>query len=212
MRAPLPDVVLFDLGGVLIDLGGVEPMQRLAGIDHPEEVWSRWLACPWVRRYERGLCRTDEFARGMIEDWRLPLEPDAFLELFAAWPLGLHAGAADLVRETAARARVGCLSNTNALHWERASAWGLEDLFETRFLSHELGKIKPDPEMFEHAVGALGVPAGRVLFLDDNRINVEGARRAGLRARRVGGVREARSALEDAGLLGRGSGPGSLGA
>jgi hypothetical protein len=48
------DLVLFDLGGVLIELGGVAAMMELAGIDTDDELWLRWLSCRWVRTFERG--------------------------------------------------------------------------------------------------------------------------------------------------------------
>ena len=42
----------------------------------------------------------------------------------------------------------------------------------------------------------------RVLFLDDNLVNVEGAREAGFRAERAQGVEQARAVLVHAGVLG----------
>ena len=47
------DVVLFDLGGVLVDFGGVEAMKELSGITDDDELWHRWLTCRWVREFER---------------------------------------------------------------------------------------------------------------------------------------------------------------
>ena len=60
------EVVLFDLGGVLFDFGGVEPMKSLSGIEHDDEIWRRWLGCPWVRTFERGSCSADQFAEGVV--------------------------------------------------------------------------------------------------------------------------------------------------
>ena len=65
MDARSVDVVLFDLGGVLIDFGGVGPMKELAGIASDEEVWRRWLGCRWVRDFERGRCSPEDFAAGV---------------------------------------------------------------------------------------------------------------------------------------------------
>ena len=48
---------------------------------------------------------------------------------------------------------------------------------------------------------ALDVPAQRVLFIDDNAINVEAAARLGMVTRRVAGVDGARSAFAELGLL-----------
>jgi len=61
--------------------------------------------------------------------------------------------------------------------------------------------VKPDADAFAHVVDALSVSPGRVLLLDDNQINVEGARAAGLRAERAVGVDGARRALARAGLV-----------
>ncbi len=191
-----PDIVLFDLGGVLIELADIQSMGRFFGEEPEEEVWRRWLACPWVRRFERGQCSPDAFARGMVESWSMRASPEAFLEAFIRWPRGLMPGARALAEAVRARVPIGCLSNTNALHADRhASEEGVYGLFDHRFLSHELGLVKPDPEIFEHVLGVLGCRPERVLFLDDNAINVEGARAAGLRAERARGLVEVRAAL-----------------
>jgi putative hydrolase of the HAD superfamily len=48
----------------------------------------------------------------------------------------------------------------------------------------------------------LEVPAERVLFLDDNAVNVAGAAAAGFQAARAAGVEEARQRLAEAAVLG----------
>lgn len=195
------EVVLFDLGGVLVDIGGIGDLAVFAGEASEDELWRRWLECPWVRRFERGHCDADSFSRGMVDSWSMSIEPEVFLEAFASWPRGLLPGARELVRSISTTSRVGCLSNTNALHADRHwTEFGIADLFEDRFLSHEMGLVKPDRAAFEYVIEVLGCPAERILFLDDNQINVEGARTAGLRAERTQGIDEARSILASIGL------------
>lgn len=195
------EIVLFDLGGVLIELADIRSMGRYFGKHPEEEVWRRWLGCPWVRRFERGHCSADEFARGMVESWSMETSPETFLDAFVRWPRGLMPGARELTQAARARIPIGCLSNTNVLHAERhASEEAVYALFDHRFLSHELGLVKPDREIFEHVLGDLGCPAASVLFLDDNQINVDGARTAGLRAERTRGLAEVRSALARHGI------------
>ena len=200
---PSPEVVVFDLGGVLAEFGGVERMRTLAGLDDDEELWRRWLSCEWVRRFERGTCSPEDFASGVVADWGLTLTGDAFLSEFREWLVGPLPGAEELVSQTrAAGLPVAVLSNTNNVHWEAgASRWPLVSMFDRAFLSFELGLVKPDREIFERVVTDLEVEPARVLFLDDNRINVDAARAAGLRAERVVGVSEARQALAGAGVL-----------
>ena len=201
MAAP-PEVALFDLGGVLVELRGVSTMTDLAGIDDESELWRRWLGCRWVRRFERGLCTPEEFALGVVEDWGLDVRPGQFLEIFSSWPVGPFVGAEQLVRDTGSTIPVACLSNTNVLHWDgNVEQWPLPALFDHRFVSHRIGAVKPDLEAFAHVAAAVSVPPDRVLLLDDNQVNVDGARAAGLRAERAVGIDEARRVLERTGLV-----------
>lgn len=191
------EVVLFDLGGVLIELGGMGDMAVFSSEDSEDEIWRRWLSCPWVRRFERGQCDAQTFAEGMVESWTMPVSPEAFLEAFTAWPKGMLPDAHEVVHAAGRHARVACLSNTNSLHVERQWAeFGIYELFDGIYLSNEMGMVKPDAEAFEYVVERLEVSADQILFLDDNQINVDGARAAGLIAEKTVGPDEARRAIQ----------------
>jgi glucose-1-phosphatase len=198
------EFVLFDLGGVLIQPGGVAPMRELSGLGSDEAVWTRWLSCRWVRRFEAGRCTPGEFAAGVVDDWGLDLEPAAFLREFGGWPEPPFEGALELVTEVQATVPTGFLSNMNSYQWA-ANYEGipLTEAFDFRFLSFELGLVKPDRAIFDAVAARLPVARARVLFLDDNEVNVEGAVEAGFAARHVRGIEEAWSALASAGVLGR---------
>jgi FMN phosphatase YigB (HAD superfamily) len=77
------DLVLFDLGGVLIEVHGVHAMLELTGIKSEEELWRRWLTCRWVRRFESGGCSETEFAAG-VEEARQRLAEAAVLGTVAS--------------------------------------------------------------------------------------------------------------------------------
>ena len=194
-RSGPPSVLCFDLGGVLLDLGGVTDLARLGGRT-PEAFLQRWLTDPWVRAFERGHIGTDEFAARFVAAWSLDVTPDRFLEVFARWPRGLFPGAEELLRALRGRVRLACLSNTNVLHWARQGPeWGLEELFDVRLLSFRTGHVKPDSAAYEHARAELGVAAGSILFLDDNLVNVNAARAAGWRAEHTAGLSAVRETL-----------------
>lgn len=203
MHAPRVSTVVFDLGGVLAEFGGVARMRALSGVDSDEELWRRWLTCDWVRRFERGSCTPEEFARGVVDDWGLALDAGGFLDEFGRWLVGPLPGASDLVSAVRAHVPVACLSNTNRVHWEAGAArWPLLHEFDQTFLSFEIGLVKPDREVFDHVVSALGVPADEIVFLDDNALNVDAANDVGLRARRVVGVEQAKDVLVEMRVLG----------
>src|SRR4051794_33649085 len=118
MAATDYDAVVFDLGGVLAEFGGVERMQALARMDSPDQMWTRWLSCDWVRRFERGHCPPEAFAAGLVTEWELELTADEFLTEFREWLVGPLPGAEELVARTRSVLPVAVLSNTNQVHWE----------------------------------------------------------------------------------------------
>jgi glucose-1-phosphatase len=196
------DVVLFDLGGVLVDFAGFGSMAEVAAIDSHDEVLHRWITSPWVRAFERGACRPEEFAAGMVDEWRLPLTEAEFIAAFRGWLGDMLPGAADLVEQTRQRVRTGYLSNCNAIHSElHADLYPALRELDFALVSHELGMVKPDRELFDRVAQLVDAPAERVLLLDDNPANVDGARTAGFQAVRTLGVADARRALEGAGVL-----------
>ena len=205
MRPGDIDVILFDLGGVLIELAGVEKMLEWSReLDSVDELWRRWLHSDAVRRFETGRIGRAAFAQDIVAEFGIPVPPEEFLAAFTWWPRAVLPGAQALVAAVRSRYRVASVSNTNEIHWDRfTNDWALHDSFDHNFPSHLVGKLKPDAEYFAHVVEAMGVPANRVLFIDDNAINVAGAARVGLHAHRVLGVDGAHEALSALGLLPR---------
>ena len=197
------DILLFDLGGVLIELAGIDRMLELCGHTlSVDELWARWLASDGVRRFETGRAGADEFGAAMLAEFGLSIAAAQFLEEFTTWPRRVFPGSYELLDQLSATYRLACLSNTNALHWPRVCGeLGLARYFEHAFASHLLGMLKPDPEIFQHVVGHLGVPPARILFLDDNQLNVEAARSVGMVACRAAGLAEVRATLLDVGVL-----------
>ncbi|HEU5101992.1 MAG TPA: HAD family phosphatase, partial [Roseiflexaceae bacterium] len=204
MTAARPfDIILFDLGGVLIELAGVDRMLELCNRAFSvDELWSRWLTSEGVRRFESGLSTPEEFGVAMLAEFGLPIEAAQFLEEFTVWPKAVFPGSLELLEQLSASFRLACLSNTNALHWPRVcDEMGLARYFEITFASHLVGMLKPDLAIFQHVVAQLDVPPERILFLDDNQLNVASAQAAGMIARRVAGLDEVRAALAELGVV-----------
>jgi glucose-1-phosphatase len=192
---------MFDLGGVLVENGGAAGLAAMLPSPlEPGELWRRWLDSPSVRRFERGLIPSGEFAAAFIDEWGLGIAPEDFLESFAGWPRGLYAGAETLLSALRGRHHLACLSNTNALHWQRLPR--LHALLDTCFLSHETGFVKPDREAFAHALARLDAAPRDVYFFDDLPPNVEAAREMGIRAFRVGGFADIEPILRRERLVG----------
>jgi FMN phosphatase YigB (HAD superfamily) len=190
-------VVLFDLGGVLVELGGVSTViSWMASPVSTEELFRMWLTSPAVRAFETGRMEPELFADRLIVEMSLQVQRDALLREFTRWPVGTFPGSLELLARIPRRYTRATLSNTNAVHWPQVmERMKLADAFDHHFASHLTGKIKPDDEAFHHVTAALDCAAEEVLFLDDNQLNVDAAKKCGMHAVRVKGVPAAERAL-----------------
>ena len=176
------NTLLFDLGGVLIELGPITELMAASSMN-PERIWENWSHSASVRQYESGECSDESFARNMISEFDMGISPHQFLDLFRVWPRGAIPGAADLLERLAGNYRLACLSNTNNIHYETLiSRDPLMRHFHSVFLSHQTGYLKPEPEAFRHVISELGVQPDEVLFFDDNRHNITTALQLGFHA------------------------------
>lgn len=196
----MPAVLLFDLGGVLLENVGFERFNAL--LPSPisvEELKTQWLASHVVRSFEAGSCTSEVFARGVVAEWQLPLSPSSFLEAFTYWPKGLYPGASELLASLRAHYVLACLSNSNEIHWQRFN--GFREHFDFALSSHLLGEVKPDPECFMRALRECNAAVGEVAFFDDSLANVAGARALGIQAIHVNGLVEVQRSLAERGWL-----------
>lgn len=203
-----PEVLLFDLGGVLLDYAGVASLHALVKERHSlEEVRRLWPESPSLQRLESGKSTLDEFAPAFIAEWGLAIDPTAFLAEFRTWTLGPYDGALDLLAALGKDFPLACLTNMNAAYWHRIrDDMGLGRHFGRCFASHEIGLLKPDREVYAHVVAQLGCRPGAIAFFDDTMKNVVAARDFGLDAHHVEGFEALREKLRDLGIIERRAG------
>jgi hypothetical protein len=99
MHRPDVRVILFDLGGVLVQLSGVATI--LDWIEHTipaVELWRLWLRSPSVRAFETGQLEPREFAAHVLAELNInDMEPKRFSRLVHRWPSGLYPGALEMI-------------------------------------------------------------------------------------------------------------------
>ena len=195
--------VLFDLGGVLVELTGVPRMMELTANRYTvSQLWDKWINSPVIRLYESGKMSTETFGEAIVREFEMEIEPAQYLKEFTIWPSWKYPGVDVLLRELKKRVVLASLSNTNVLQWGRISSeMGFTHLFDYNFPSHETTFLKPDIQSYLHVVDTIGVRPGEILFLDDIQVNVDGAKKAGLDAVRVEGCKDAEKVLKRKGLL-----------
>lgn len=196
-------VLLFDVGGVLVEIGGVPEFLRRVDPTLPiDEFWRRWLLSPTVRAFETAQLTPREFADSLLAEFGWHDDPEAFLQAFAAWPTRVFPGVEELLQNIPRRYQRVLLSNSNVLHWQRI----LQDMrlgqrVDRAFASHLTGTIKPDAAAFDYVLDALGCRAGQVAFFDDNPLNISAASALGLRSYLTRGSGSLRQWLLQLGVL-----------
>jgi len=178
----LKETLLFDVGGVLSPGTAVDVQHRLAqelGVpsDRIDVVWSR---------HHRALSTGAEAPAALARELARIADVTS-ADVLDAWETG---GASVFVprEDLVARARrlppahrVGILSNTNALHARINRLSGLYAGFTPVFLSNELGRAKPDLEVYGWATHVLNLPPHMCVLVDDRLRNIEAATAFGMR-------------------------------
>lgn len=176
--------VLWDADGVLQRTpDALEESMRPAlrdRVEDVEEFMAEALAAE--RPALTGDARWVDVLPGLLERWGIP---EAYDDLIGSWltiePVpGTHA----IVRALREHGIRCCLATNQDvrrgtfMHDEL----GYRDLLDDAFYSYALRVAKPDPAYFTAILARLGEDPERVLFVDDNLANVEGARAVGLAA------------------------------
>lgn len=195
-------LVCFDLGGVLVRIchGWADASAR-AGVDlakTPPAAWERHHAL--MLRYETG--EIDEAGYvAALPDCAIGAPTEHVLRIFDAWLLGMYPGAAELLADLKRRpVQTACLSNTNQRHWRTFMSESQYDPLASlnhRFLSYEIGVMKPNERAFRRVEEMTGHRGGEILFFDDKPENVEAARRAGWTADLIDRVDDAASQVRE---------------
>jgi putative hydrolase of the HAD superfamily len=194
-RDPAIEAVISDFGGVLTNhlMEAFVAFQNESGISM--EQLGRGMRCVAERdgeyplfRLERGEISEADFLDNL--SWGLEQELGhrpmlhRFREIYFE---ALHGNERmlDLMRELARRGyRLAILTN-NVREWEELwrAKLPLDEIFELIVDSAWVGMRKPDPAIYELTLERLGgIEPGRCLFVDDNELNVEAARKLGMRA------------------------------
>lgn len=179
------DVLLFDLGGVIVPWVGIENLMERQGASR-ETIVGIFAQSKTFNAYEAGQCDDLTFTREMTELFDMDMTPEAFAALWNSWVHPPFPDTLETLKALKETYTLACLSNTNALHWAHLNEIvRLGSVFDYCFASHIMGVAKPAPRSFQIPLEKMDVPASKVLYFDDTMINVEAAREQGLETHHV---------------------------
>jgi putative hydrolase of the HAD superfamily len=198
------DVLLFDLGRVVLDISFDRVMACWAGHAGctPADLTTRFVVDDSFKHHEIGRIDDAAFFANLRQSLGIGITDAQFLEGWNAIFTGEMPGIAPLLANAARRMPLYAFSNTNPAHVAHFSEAYADVLghFREIFLSSTIGLRKPDAEAYDHVIKAIGVPASRILFFDDSAANIEGARARGLSAIHVASTDDVARALTALGI------------
>ena len=186
------DALIFDLGGVVINLDTSRTITALAqslGVS-PNTLWQALQADEDFLAYERGQISDDDFLSVLENFTPRPVTREQLVAGWNAMLLDIPPERIALIKQLAQNHRLFVLSNTNGIHIDGFNeillqATGYQSLadigvFEHIYYSYEVGMRKPDQEIYQYVVDHAGLDPARSLFMDDNPDNLVGAQSVGL--------------------------------
>jgi len=178
----MPDAVVFDLDGVLLDSeqrwnDAKEAVTTAAGGRWRDDAATAMMGMS-----------SPEWSAYMHDELAVPYEPERINELVVermaagyAEELPLLPGAIDAVETLAARWPLGLASSSNR---EIIDAFldlsGLRDRFRVTTSSEEVGRGKPSPYVYLEVAARLGADAARCVAVEDSSNGLRAAAAAGM--------------------------------
>ena len=184
MAEPVRNIVVFDIGGVLIDWDPRHLYRKLFPADEP--AMEHFLANVCTHEWNRGQDAGRSFAEGArLLKLQHPDKTeliDAYGARFDEMMPGPIAGTVEIVAELHQRdTPLYVLSNFSAETFPAAlERFDFLRWFRGLVISGEVGVIKPDPRIYKIMLARFAIDPHRTVYIDDVAANAEAARPFGI--------------------------------
>ncbi|CAG5067921.1 Alpha-D-glucose 1-phosphate phosphatase YihX [Dyadobacter sp. CECT 9623] len=183
--------IIFDLGDVILNIDVPVASQSFAELSGREqsEILAIFNENEIFRQFETGSMDEAGFRNFIREILEFDdLSDEAIDTAWNSLLLDLPPERVELLKNLGTQYRLFLLSNTSSIHITQVNkileastgVKKLQDLFETVFLSYEMGVMKPDPLIYQKVLAQAGIKADETLFLDDNYDNIQAAAKLGI--------------------------------
>lgn len=174
--------LLFDLGGVIIDINRDNAIKKFKeiGVDDIEKYLDPYKQSGIFLELEDGKLSREEFYEAVIKLTGKNISDKDIDQGWLDFLLPVKQEKLDMILEWRKTYNVYLLSNTNPIimGWANTPAFSpagkpLDYYFDDLFLSYELGYVKPDIEIYHKVIELSGMVPEETLFIDDGKANIE---------------------------------------
>lgn len=182
-------VLIFDMGGVLIDLdfnGCLENFRTTLGYENIVNL----LDCSAQRGIyglmEEGVLSEEEFKHEIINGAKPGVTSEDVDWAVGTLLVGMDSYKVPLLKKLRQKYPLYMLSNNNPISMKRSRKIFLEagiveeEFFQKEFLSYQMKMLKPSAEIYNEVIRQIGCKPEEALFIDDSQKNIDGAKACGL--------------------------------
>jgi HAD superfamily hydrolase (TIGR01509 family) len=181
MTQPPIDVILFDLGNVILPFNHYQIAEKLSRLSQKKELQDPKTIFSYlfdsvkgiINDFDVGKVSPPEFFQSVKEHLALSISFEAFL------PIWNNIFVEDqevsrIILSLKGKWRLGLLSNTDPLHFNYIlSKFPMMKTFDKWILSYKVGCKKPAIEIYQKAIEWASVEPQKILFIDDMKKYVE---------------------------------------
>ncbi|MCF6352219.1 MAG: HAD family phosphatase [Cyclobacteriaceae bacterium] len=181
--------IIFDLGGVILNLNPKKTIDAFAGITGlTADKLVAYGNNEMFRNYEKGAITSSEFRNGLKSLFNISVADELLDEAWNAMLLDLPLERLEMIGRLRPRLKTYVLSNTNEIHIaefnkivrEATNEKKIQAYFDVVYYSHKVGMRKPDAEIFEMVLNQNNLKASATLFIDDTLEHIQSAQKLGL--------------------------------
>jgi putative hydrolase of the HAD superfamily len=176
--------IIWDLEGVLLHTpDGNVPTSIARRLNVPAEKVYESFNSEFMDRVDIGEFTQDEFWNRMLDVLGLPCEDKRHLLDFINQDFFIDTELVSDILNYHKQYKTALLSNfSNALRPMLNDRWRMDGTFDEIVISSEVHMIKPHPEIYRYTLQKLGCAADETIFIDDRKINIDGAQAIGMHA------------------------------
>lgn len=188
--SPLKNII-FDLGGVLLDLDFTKPPAAFKdlGFPHFELMYSQFKVDQVFEKLEKGIIDENEFYTIML---KVGKDGTTLEQVKTAWNsmlLGFRKESLAYLKKLNQNFNLFLLSNTNSIHFkavnnilkEQTGLNSLDSFFTKSYYSHLIRLRKPNDDVYDFVAKDAGINISETLFIDDTEDNIVAAKKMGFK-------------------------------
>lgn len=182
--------IIFDLGGVIIDLDYNRTFAafRKLGAANINAIYTQSKQDDLFDQYEIGKISSEVFRAALQKKLSIRVNLKEFDDAWNAMLLDIPQKRLDFIKRLKNDYKIFLFSNTNEIHLkevfnicQRQNGFNsFKDYFDKEYYSNIFGKRKPDPAAFSLILTENKLTASETLFVDDSMQHILGAEEAGL--------------------------------